>query len=388
MLGYCTNVHAGMTLEETKSNLDTHAAAVRGAHRPDGELPIGLWLPAKAARALLQNDDLPRFRDWLGERRLRVFTLNGFPQGDFHQSVVKRAVYRPRWSDLARLNYTRDLIQIMAELTPEGGEGSISSVPVGWKSDLAPRDQHAAASLIHDAVRIMADTEHRQQKYIHLDLEPEPGCLMETGETAADFMRVHVFSHPEFRLAQRHVRICHDVCHAAVMFEDQGDMLARYDRIGATVGKVQISSAVRAAFDAMDAAHREPALDALRRFAEPRYLHQTMVRASADAPPVFYEDLPDALEQVKPTGEWRVHFHVPVHMERLDEANHLHTTQPAINDALALLRDRPNVRHFEVETYAWNVLPESLRPDSLATGIARELKWAQQAMTEAGLSVE
>ena len=34
--------------------------------------------------------------------------------------------------------------------------------------------------------------------------------------------------------------------------------------------------------------------------------------------------------------------------------------------------------HFEVETYAWNVLPEPLQPTDLAIGIARELQWLHQ----------
>lgn len=389
VLGYCTNVHAGVTLEETRSNLERHATLVREQYCPRRELPIGLWLPAKAAQALLQNDELPRFRDWLAERRLRVFTLNGFPQGDFHQAVVKRAVYRPRWSDLARLNYTRDLIHIMAELTPPGGEGSISSLPIGWKTDLAPRDQHAAASLIHDTVRIMADLEHRQQKYIHLDLEPEPGCLLETAQSTAEYFRVHVFSHPDFRLARRHVRICHDICHAAVMFEDPRDMLAKYDKIGATIGKVQISSAVRAGFDELDPKQREPALNDLRAFAEPKYLHQTSVRESPDSAPDFYEDLPEALDSAAPAGEWRVHYHVPVYLERLGAAKtRLGTTRDTIAETFALLRERPDVRHFEVETYAWNVLPESLQHDELADGIAQELEWTRKQMTAQKLQVK
>ena len=38
------------------------------------------------------------------------------------------------------------------------------------------------------------------------------------------------------------------------------------------------------------------------------------------------------------------------------------------------------VRHFEVETYAWNVLPPELQRDSLADGIADELKWVREQL--------
>jgi hypothetical protein len=40
---------------------------------------------------------------------------------------------------------------------------------------------------------------------------------------------------------------------------------------------------------------------------------------------------------------------------------------------------------WEVETYAWGVLPAALRPDSLAAGIARELQWFDQLVKEKGM---
>lgn len=395
VLGYCTNVHAGTTLDEIKQNLATHAAAVRKQVAPRSRLPIGLWIPAKAARALCEPETLADFRDWLEENHFEVFTLNGFPQHDFHQEVVKRRVYEPSWADLSRLNYTIDLITILAELIPEGGEGSISTLPVGWGATTTQRDVHSATSLIHDAVKRMAEVEHRQGKYIHLDFEPEPGCALQRSEDLVRFFRRSVFSHPQSKLARRHLRICHDICHAAVMFEDQAEMLQRYDDLGVSIGKVQISSALRANFDDVPKADRKSLLGELAVFDEPRYLHQTVVKrqsatteeteGNSQQPEAksnstqFFDDLADALEQAKPEGEWRVHFHVPVD---LDAIGPLATTQQDILECLRLLRDRTDVRHFEIETYAWDVLPEEHRVEELADGIAREMKWVKQQMSK------
>jgi hypothetical protein len=365
----------------------------------DEPLGIGLWLPATAARELRESKGTHDLRHWLEDHALRVFTLNGFPHGDFHRQIVKHRVYQPRWSDLARLNYTRDLIHIMADLLPEDGEGSISTLPIGWAGDISTRDEHAAAALLHDAVKEMADIEHWQHKLIHLDLEPEPGCLLQRSGDVVEFFRRHLFSHPQFKLAKRHLRICHDICHAAVMFEDQHDIVRQYDSIGLSIGKVQVSSAVCADFDALDPADRETAFEQLAQFREERYLHQTVVRHSAladtqprksdslkagsrqptaDSPPTrFFDDLPDAIAEAKPVGEWRVHFHVPIFLEQIGL---LGTSRNAITRCLDLLRDRDDVRHYEVETYAWNVLPESVEVDDLAHGIAKELSWLHETI--------
>ena len=52
-VGYCTNVHAGATLEATKANLQRHALAVKRLYSPDQPMGVGLWLSARAAEELL-----------------------------------------------------------------------------------------------------------------------------------------------------------------------------------------------------------------------------------------------------------------------------------------------------------------------------------------------
>ena len=65
-----------------------------------------------------------------------------------------------------------------------------------------------------------------------------------------------------------------------------------------------------------------------------------------------------------------MHFHVPVDVEAF---GHVRTTRPFIRECVDLLRGQ--VEHWEVETYAWDVLPEPMRSASLAEGIGRELRW-------------
>jgi hypothetical protein len=169
----------------------------------------------------------------------------------------------------------------------------------------------------------------------------------------------------------RHLRVCHDVCHAAVVFEEQEEALRTYEGAQILVGKVQISSAVAARFGAVAVPARRGIVDELRRFHEPRYLHQTSVRMGGSVR--GFEDLGDALENLggEPDGEWRVHFHVPVY---LDAIGLLGTTQSQIGPSVRLAK-KMGVRHFEVETYAWTVLPPALREVDLAAGIAEEMRW-------------
>ena len=374
-IGYCTNVHAGRTLDEMKHNLRQNAPTVRKALDLEGPLGVGLWLPANVAREIVACHGAGDLKQWLTDLGVEVFTMNGFPYGDFHGRSVKHEVYRPDWRTPERLAYTLDLARILTGIRLTG-EAGISTLPLGWGPWLPTDDDVAAAAVnLLRAARELADIEQETGVLIHLDLEPEPGCTLQRAADVVKLFERHLLTGTDDDLVRRHLRVCHDICHAAVMFEDQAGMLAAYDSVGVQVGKVQVSSAVRARFDDGEA---HTVRSELERFREQRYLHQTMVRTGDDAEPVFYEDLPDALASAPGAGEWRVHFHVPIFLERLGP---LETTAHEIDTWIELVRDRPEIRHFEVETYAWDVLPPSLAGVDLAEGIAHELTWLVERAT-------
>ena len=90
-----------------------------------------------------------------------------------------------------------------------------------------------------------------------------------------------------------------------------------------------------------------------------------------------FVDLPDALASLDGAGgerEWRVHFHVPIFLDRLAP---FASTQSFIREVLAVHRKQPVSTHLEVETYTWGVLPEPFRSGSVDEAVARELAWVQ-----------
>lgn len=376
--GYCTNVHAGADLEQTRANLQQHACAVKQLVCPTAPLGIGLWLSAAAAADLRQGGRGDEFRDWLAAAGLLPFTFNGFPYGDFHQAVVKHRVYEPAWFEPARRDYTLDLIALQHQLLPPGLPGTISTLPLQWGSPEPTPDQldSCARQLaeVAAALRRLRDETGRQ---IAVCLEPEPGCALQRSADVVRFFERHLLPGRDERTIRAHLQVCHDICHAAVMFEEQAEALGRYRAAGIGIGKVQVSSAVVADLDGLTAEDRPRALAQLQAFDEQRYLHQTCVRLADDAVPVFFEDLPLALQAHAAAplrGCWRVHFHVPIYLERFGL---LDTSRCEIAACQRAMADGAEHCHWEVETYAWGVLPPALRQASLAQGIAAELQWFQ-----------
>ncbi len=393
-LPYCTNVHAGRTLADNFSALERYAVEVRKHLGVDGLLPIGWWLSAPALIEFTKEPDgkFDRLREWFLSRGLLPVTLNGFPLGDFHGQVVKHSVYRPDWSQPARLACTQALAAIMVAFSSPGTDRSISTVPIGWPTPDTRATVKASAEQLVTLVEHLRSLRERTGAIVHVDLEPEPGAILERYGDVVRFFADHLLPTAHARgvseqAVRDHIGVCHDICHAAVMFEDQSECLRAYRSAGIRLGKVQVSSAIVVDFDALAPGDRSRAFTELEAFAEDRYLHQTMIR-SDDGGLRFFDDLPKALASASsarpPMGEWRIHYHVPVYMSVLgEESSPLRTTQRQIREALTALGAAARTTTVEVETYAWSVLPMSLRPDDLAAGIAAELKWTAQALRTA-----
>lgn len=386
-LTYCTNIHPGESLEEVRSNLEQHARRVRERVSPSEPFGLGLRLSARAARALREPAALAGFADFLCDQGFYVFTVNGFPYGPFHGTPVKERVYEPDWSEPSRLEYTRDLAFVLAELLATGTSGSISTLPGCFRPQASPGRVDAIVEQLLQAAAFLAALERKSGKLIALALEPEPHCLFETTREAVAFLEERLF--PKAALARfsdlanieplasesilrRHLGLCVDTCHAAVEFEDVEQSLHLCRRAGIGIKKLQLSAGLRLR------SGTESARQALQRFTDPVYLHQVVVRAGGRELRLL--DMPEALgrSSVDPAEEWRVHFHVPLFLPSFGE---LESTRDQTTRWLELQRQEPFTSHLEVETYTWDVLPESYRNEPVDGAIARELEWAKKQLT-------
>src|SRR6266446_6864196 len=140
-LAYCTNIHRGETWAETFASLNNYTLAVRQQVCPDQPYAIGLRLSARAARELSDPATLRDFQRWLGQNHCYVFTINGFPFGQFHGARVKEQVYLPDWTSERRLEYTNLLFDLLARLVPANVDGSVSTVPCGFKELVTTADE-------------------------------------------------------------------------------------------------------------------------------------------------------------------------------------------------------------------------------------------------------
>jgi len=381
-LAYSTNVHRGETWRETFDALNTHTLAVRERICPGAPFAIGLRLSNCAARELSDRAALLEFQRWLFKNNCYVFTMNGFPYGQFHGERVKERVYMPDWTSPERLAYTNLLFDLLAQLVPAGIEGSVSTLPGSFKEFVCVVDQ---AKLIRQnlwhCVEHIARVSEQTGKKLHLGLEPEPLCLLESSaETIHLFDRLRA-EHPRDPRLAEYLGVNYDTCHFAVEFEEPQDALLCLTQRGIKISKIHLSSALKVS---PTAAAREM----LKAFADDIYLHQVVIRQK-DGQRVIYRDLDDALigEPVDADAtlpEWRIHFHVPLHAPA---APPLENTNDHLLAILDLLAETPNLcPHLEMETYTWEVLPPELKSQSVVEQLAAEYDWTLARLAERGLA--
>ena len=388
-LTYCTNIHPGETWPDVRASLENYLPRAKAALVPDDAFGMGLRLSAIAANDLAQPDALAEFKNFLQQQNLYVFTLNGFPYGDFHGTPVKENVYLPDWRDNARLNYTNQLADILVSLLPEGMDGSISTVPGAFKS-LIMSDSDIA-EIMENMVRHAAhlvDIHQRTGKLISLTLEPEPCCFIETIDESVDFFETWLFSVAARdqlmaltsldaagadAALHRHLGLCLDLCHAAVEFEEADAVIRKLDNAKINIGKMQISAGLRFA------PVTDRTLELLKPFDDAIYLHQTVANSNGNLTRhIDLQQAFDAHTAGASAEEWRVHFHVPIFLDDLGE---FATTQNFIREILAIHRKKPISNHLEVETYTWNVLPLEYRNVDVIDAIVRELNWVREQLT-------
>ena len=395
-LGYCTNIHAGESWPDHFSAIQNAVPELKKRLSPDAPFGIGLRLSDMASEELEKPENLVAFQHWLAENDCYVFTMNGFPFGGFHDTVVKDQVHAPDWTTEARVEYTKRLFRILSVLLPvdELGnaiQGGVSTSPLSYRhwfewEQPAARDYifsqttQNVLEVVVELVRLHQQTD----RLMHLDLEPEPDGVIETADEFIAWFTDYLLPMgieqltTQFALTDEeaeaaiceHVRLCYDVCHFAVGYERPAEVLDKLKNYGLRVGKIQISAALKAEFPETPDG-RDRIQKAFAEFNEPTYLHQVVARTRSGEL-LRFPDLPEAFAALNTDHvEWRSHFHVPLFVS---DYGVLKSTQDDIREVLKLQAERHFTNQLEVETYTWGVLPDELKKD-IIDSIEREMNW-------------
>jgi hypothetical protein len=384
-LTYCTNIHPGQDWKSTFESIKKHVPGIKKEVSANEAFGLGLRLSNKASEELEAGTNMADFKKWLSENNLYVFTMNGFPYGNFHDERVKDMVHAPDWTTTQRLTYTKRLFRQLSELLPKGLNGGISTSPITYKywhkteTDIKNAFEIGAKNMLEVAM-LLFEIEQSTGKYMHLDIEPEPDGLLENSDEVLSFFSNYLLplgisyfkkelgigDNEAESLIKKYITVCYDVCHFSLAYEEPIDTFAKFEERDILVGKIQVSAALKIIFTDKN---NEVIWNELSRFNEPTYLHQ--VTEKIDGKVKTYSDLPLVLEGERVHKELRAHYHVPIFLEKYGE---LFSTQDHILKTMEYIKSNFVSEHLEIETYTWDVLPSDLKQD-LSVSIIREIEW-------------
>lgn len=365
---YCGNVHPTRTLDDLLAHLHGPCAQVADeVGRKKAPFPLGLWIPRSALEETQQRQS--EIREKLNHLDMTVATFNAFPMDVFHGQSVKEAVYRPDWSSKERLDYTISIGELAVHLGLE--DVSISTVSGGFRPEDSREKIERYYSNWLAFVAWAIGAEERTGCCVRLALEPEPfntledhlGTISLWSELRERASRKGI----PMDLLDRHIGLCFDTCHFSVRFVEPLLAWKALEEAGVPVHKVQVSVAPRCT--EIEKLHSFFELD------EPVYLHQTFHR-DQEGTIREYLDLNQASETEHRGGEWRTHFHVPIHWGDRED-----TTGHELLPLLRYLGTSEDVPTLEVETYSFDALPSFSEKLDLVSSIVSEMRWCELALS-------
>jgi hypothetical protein len=385
-LTYSTLVHPADNWEQLYNSLVTYLPRVKARIAPNKPFGVCIRLSADSAKTLTASPkERDKLKKFLNDNDMYVYTANAFVYGHFKGEKVKEQVYEPDWRGEERTQYTINVADVMADISPAGIAPSIQSAPLGFKPRVTGND--VISSYTDHVLRVVAHLmalEDRTGRTVQLALEPEPFCFLETTDETIDYFTKHLYAGPAVehlaKLARvpiadanaalrRHLGIVYDICHQAVEYENISESVQKLVNAGVPIFKYQEAAALHIP------EVTQPVVDTLKRYAKTIYLTQTIEKK--DGKLTKYLNVDDAIaafEKEPGPREWRTHIHVPIF---LDDLGQFRTTRFAIEDALRFHKQKPVSRHLEVETYTWDVLPDSLKSNDIVDYICRELEWVR-----------
>jgi hypothetical protein len=388
-LTYSTLVHPADDWEQLYNSLVTYLPKVKERIAGNKAFGVCLRLSANSAATLAasaaERDKLKKF---LADNNMYVYTVNAFPYGAFKGTVVKEQVYEPDWRSEERTRYTINVADVLADVGAPGMALSIQSAPLGFKPRVTGDD--VVKSYTDHVLRVVAHLialQARTGRTVQLALEPEPYCFLETTDETIDYFTKHLYAGAAVeKLAKlahipiseanealrRHLGIVYDICHQAVEYENISESLQKLVDAGIPIFKLQEAAALHIP------EVTQPVVDTLKRYAKTIYLTQTLEKKDGKITKFLnVDDAIAAFEKNPGPREWRTHIHVPVF---LDDLGQFRTTRFAIEDALRFHKSKPLSPHLEVETYTWDMLPDSLKSGDIVDYICRELEWVRRQL--------
>ncbi len=382
VLNFCSNIFSGESFEEIFDSFKEVIPKIKMRLESQKEFYFGAHFSYSVTKELSESSEkMSSLIFWMKENNILIQSLNGFPYQDFHKKGLKKTVYWPDWSSLKRLDYTKKLAIILSDLPNHSAFSSISTVPIGYKSIRKDKKKmNLALENLAEIILFFKKIFEEKKVLISLALEPEPECFLSTSDDVVNFFCHSIFIEKFYKkisdskikakeIIKRHLGICYDTCHMAVEFEDPEESMKKIVDNEIEIFKIQLSSGLKISGSAREV------IEYLEKFNDGIYLHQSVLKKD-NGEMIHFLDL-ENIKEISPEteGEFRVHFHVPLFLNKFERAS---GTDDFTKEIIKIYKKNKMTSHLETETYTFDVLPPEFKLQKIEECLAKELEWCKR----------
>ncbi|HFL8824107.1 MAG TPA: metabolite traffic protein EboE [Candidatus Azoamicus sp. OHIO1] len=384
-LTYCLNVFKSKNWEETLYNIKIFVSNIKKTY-PNKEIGIGLCISNSISKELIKKRNLLDLIILIKNENIYIPSINGFVYKKFHQKSIKDKIYIPEWTSNSRILYTKLLIKILKELLPKNVNGSITTLPISYKPWINKKNKtyifYKSSINISKIIDILININKKYKKLIHLDIEPEPNCLIENSKEIVRFYKLwllpigsdylrnkyNIEKKIAIALIKDHIKICYDICHFSTNFEKTTTIIKLLTKEKIKIGRIQISSAIKIKTPKKKEKFKK-IINKISHLSYSPFLHQTVEKNNNQIKKFI--DIKYAIKTIKKNkkSEWRIHCHLPIYLKKYSI---LETTNKDTKSVLKNLINNKITNHIEIETYTYNVI--SPNSDIMAS-IIKEYNW-------------
>ncbi len=365
---YCSNIFKKDSWKELIKNINKYSKIIKKKYPYKRKIAIGLCLSNKMANLLINKKKLKKFKNLINKKNIYVPSINGFVYKKFHQKMIKDKIYIPDWSSKKRIKYTNKLIKIINELNKTG---SISTLPISYKKWIKKGKE--SYILYQSSINILKSIKNiiKTKNNIHIDIEPEPGCLIENSKECINLFKnwikpISKTLIPKNINIKNKLGICYDICHLSVNFEKHNKVIENFKKNNIKIGKIQISSSIKIKFNNKNKIKN---INKLKLIKESPFLHQTIIKSNKKL--IYKSDIKEAIKSnIKKKQEWRIHYHIPIYKKK---AMKFKTTQKETIKLIEHIKNNKITKYLEIETYTYN-------KKNIFKCIIKELEWLNRVL--------
>jgi len=379
-LTYCSNIFKENNWKTLFNKLNTYINSLKKYNKPIG---LSLCISNKLSNEIKKEKNISTIKNWLEEKNVYLSSINGFVYKTFHKKNIKDKIHYPDWTSKKKLNYTTNLITILRNLITKNKTGSISSSPLSYAPWIKKKnhDYILFKSSKNIAIIIKNLICSTNKNIIHIDIEPEPDCIINDSTTFINFYNKWLipiavkylndnlnFSKKKAIIyIKKHIRLCYDICHFSVNFENHKKIIHSINKNNIKIGKVQISSAMEIKIPTQNT-KKAYIINDLKNVIKSPFLHQTTEKINKKL--IKYKDIKYALKNFenKNNSILRIHCHTPLYKKNI---KNIGTTQNETKNALIDLLNEKHIKHIEIETYTHKLISNEKQLNS----IIKEYNW-------------